>query len=193
MNYKELLGDKYTAELEKSIKAEIGKEFIPKEQYNKKVDELKGETDELKDTKEKMDKLQKDIDEYAKSDKTIEELKEKLETTNAEFETFKADNAKRETNRGKLESLRKAFDGKINKDSVDLISGTYDLEKITIDSKGDVVDFDVMLEDIKTNRPSLIIDENLQNETPQEGEPKDKVDWNKLSDQEYFDMRNKKE
>jgi len=188
MNYKEILGEVYTTELEKAINVEIGKSFIPKEQYNKKVDELATSSNELSETKEQMDKMQKDIDEYSKSDQTIEELKESLIVKTKEFDNFKEENTKRETNRGKIEALKNAFDGKINKDSVDLIVSTYNLDEITIDSKGDVVDFDVKMEIIKESRPSLVIDENLQSKIPPDGKAKQEIDFSKLSDQEYYDQ-----
>lgn len=193
MDYKSILGDKYSTDIEKALKDSVGKEFIPKEQYNKKIDELTTKTDELKTNNEQMEKLQKDFDKYSKSDETIEELKKKLDDTSKEYETFKNDTGKRETNRTKLDALKKGFDGKINKDSLDLIANTYNLDDITIDSKGNVVDLDVMMEGLKTSRPSLIVAENLENTPPPEGGEKGKVDWSKLSDQEYFDQSIKKE
>ena len=193
MDYKAILGDAYSEAIETALKDSVGKEFVPKDQYNKKVDELSSKTTELTSTTEQMNKLQKDIEGFSKSTETIEELKKQLETTNTEFETFKTDNTKREANRIKIDVLRKSFEGKVNKDAIDLLVKEYDPDDIVLDSKNQVVDFDVKLEAIKTSRPSFIIIENLDGDPPPDGTGRDKIDWSKLSDQEYFDAKMKKE
>jgi len=150
------LGELIAGVLE-SVKKEIGKHFIPKEEFNSK-------NEDLKDTKKKMDDLQKQVDDLSKSGNDAVKFKEDLEKVNKEFTAYKETAEKRETNRQKTASIERSLrEAKASTDAIDLLTSQFDLDKIILDSKGNIVDWDNHLKPIKESRKTLFGE--VKNET----------------------------
>ena len=146
---------------------------------------------EFKATQEQLESLQSQIKDLEGSTGTIEELKEQLKSKGEEFEKFKNDTSKREMTRNKETALAKLLDkAGFIPSSIDLLIPTIDKEKITLDSKGNIVDADELINPIKEARKELIIEKKLDdnpppNSNPPDDDPKDA--------QAYFNKAMKKE
>jgi len=130
-------------------KKDIGKTYVPKEEFNSK-------NEELKSTKTKMDEMQKKVEDLSKSGDEVVKLKTDLEKVNTDFTSFKTDAEKRETNRQKVVAIEKSLrDAKASDDAIDLLTSQFDVEKIILDSKGNIVDWDNHLKPVKESRKTL--------------------------------------
>jgi hypothetical protein len=144
---------------------------------------------EYKATQDKLAEVQATMKTLEGSTGTIDELKAQLKTKGEEFESFKSDTTKREANVSKKSALEKLYDGKVLKGSIDLLVNGRDLDTITIDSKGNVVDGDIILKEVQDTRKDLWIIENIDDDEPPKGKTKETIDYSKLSDQEYIEKR----
>lgn len=143
-----------------STKKEMGKHMIPKEEFNSK-------NDELKSTKAEMDKLQKQIEDLSKSGEEKEKLQTKLTELDTQFKAYKADAEKRETNSKKAAAIEKGLRAaNASQDALDLLIGQFDLEKITLDSKGNIVDWDDHLKPVKETRKTLFAETKTKGNPP---------------------------
>jgi len=172
------------------IMAEHGKSI---ESLKTQVSNNDGLKDKLEETEKQLNKAQTDIEELSKSTGTVEELKDKLTKSQGELETFKADTVKRETVRTKKEALYKALDkaGAVNS-SIDLLIPTFDLDKVQLDNKGNIVDLDDIINPVKDTRKELFTTKLLGDNTPPENKSND-IDTSGMTDQEYLAHKLKKE
>ncbi|MDD4985904.1 MAG: phage scaffolding protein [Dehalococcoidales bacterium] len=135
--------------LVEDAKKDLGKEFVPKSDFNSK-------NDELKSTKAKMDELQKQVDDLSKAGGDATKIKEQLDKVSQEFETYKKDTEKREVNRKKQAAIELGLrSAKASDDAIDLLTSQFDLDKITLDNKGNIVDWEDHLKPVKELRKSL--------------------------------------
>lgn len=128
--------------IESEIKQEIGKSFVDKEQYNSKVAELKTATSEIEKLKTTSEELTT--------------MKKKLTDKETEFAEFKSDIEKQKTINVKKQALIKALAAeKANPDAVELLLQAFDLDKITINDKGEIDKVADVIKPIKESKPSL--------------------------------------
>lgn len=146
-----------------SIKKELGKHFVPKDDFNDK-------NNELKETKAKMDELQKKVEELGKSGEDVAKMKSELEKVNTEFATYKQENEKRENNRKKASAIEKGLkSAKASDDAIDLLISQFDLDKITLDNKGNIVDWEDHLKPVKESRKTLFGEVKTETGKPNNG------------------------
>lgn len=150
-------------EIISSIKKELPKNFIPKTEFNEK-------NEELKSTKAKMDELQKSVEGLDSYTKENEELKTKVEALKNEYEQFKADADTRvKTIQVKQAIERNLVKANANPDTIDLLVNQFDTDKLEVDSKGDIVDWDVHFTPIKEQRKSLFGEVKITGDKPTSG------------------------
>lgn len=141
--------DEIVSGLVEGTKKEMGKHFVPKEEFNSK-------NEELKTTKTKMDELQTKVETLSNSGEEVSKIKEQLTAATAELVTFKTETEKREANRKKVATIEKGLrEAKAAEDAIDLLTSQFDLDKLTLDDKGAIVNWDTHLTSIKETRKSL--------------------------------------
>ncbi len=139
-----------------SFKAEFPKYAIPKEQYNKKVAELDEAKAELQSSNDQLQETAGKIETLTGLADGNEELKTSLTTLQGEYAEYKDGETTRLTNvqkRHKAELL--LGDNKANKDSIDLLVGQLDFDKMTLLESGNLDGFDSQLEGLRESRPTL--------------------------------------
>lgn len=181
---KNLLGE----ELANQVKEKLGEvqigvtndgTLVPAEKH----DQLKVDFKELN---EKLEKADSDLKEFSDTSTTIEELKTKLEESNNNYQAFKTEVDKRDTNRSKQSSLEKLLkDNGALPSVVDLLVKSFDLESIQVDSKGNVVDGDLIINPIKEERKELFATKTIEGQKPPKGTTDNTED---LDDQAYFNL-----
>ena len=173
--------DELVSGIVENSKKEIGKSFVAKDDFNSK-------NDELKQTKTKMDDLQKKVDELSKSGGDAAKIKEDLDKVNQEFADYKKNTEKRESNRKKITAIEKGLrDAKASEDAVDLLTGQFEIDKITLDNKGNIVNWDDHLKGVKESRKSLFGEVKPQGDKPPNpGGSGGNDEFDKLSDEEYY-------
>lgn len=144
-----------------AYKKEFPKHAVPKDDFNKVKKDLKDTDAELATTKAKMDELNAALKDDNK-DATIEELKTKLSDATKAFDDFKADTEKRETTRTKADAYKKllAANG-ANPAAIDLLAGAANLDDVTLDKAGNIVDGDDLVASVKKDREALFNSENI--------------------------------
>ncbi len=139
-----------------SFKAEFPKYAVPKEQYNKKVTELNGVQEELQGSNSQLEETAGKIETLTGLAEGNEELKTSLNTLQSEYSEYKDGETTRLTNvqkRHKAELL--LGDNKANRDSIDLLVGQLDFDKMTLLESGNLDGFDSQLDGLKESRPTL--------------------------------------
>jgi len=164
MELKELLGE----ELYKQVQEKLGDKklivndgsYIPKTKFDEKNEELKA-------TKAEMDKLQDNLKTVTKDLEGHEKIKADLEKVNADFEQFKSDSEKRVANLQKTKALENHLvKAGASPDAVDLLLKEFDLDKVVLDSKDNVVDWDKHITPVKDSRKSLFAQTTHQGSNP---------------------------
>lgn len=181
-----LENEELTAEQkQEAIQKELPKSFIPKQKYNEKVEELNA-------TAEKMEELKGQVENLSKSSEEADKLKEQLENIKGEFDTFKTDSEKRVLNIQKKQAIERGLSGaNANPDTIDLLTGLFDIEKLQLNSKGDIVDWEEHLNPIKETRQSLFGKVKVNGDEPHKGggEPLDVSDFSKLTSEQRMQLR----
>ena len=136
-------------EIVKNLKAEIGKEFVARSDFNDKNDELK--------------KVQKMIDERDEQLKKLSELEGDKNTLKAEMEKLKKANddaTKKHAEELKELRLNTAMESKLKEhfrdDTVDFIKTLIKKENLTLTDEGKVVGLDEEIEPLKESRKSFL-------------------------------------
>jgi len=143
-------------DLVKEINTELPKSFIPKDKYNAKVEELNATTG-------KMGELQTKLTAAAEATGTAETLKADLAKVTGEFDTFKADTGKRELSGKKISALMRQLAGaKVAPDLVKAVAGAFDVEKLELNDKEDIKDFDTYLAPVKLSMASAFLTESTK-------------------------------
>lgn len=159
------------------------KEF-PKHAALKKDFNARG--DEIDTLKGQLEKMNGDLLKAQESKNPNEELKAELDRITGEFDTFKQESSKRESQRDMKDQLKTHISKTFNDDAVDLLLSTFNLDELTTNEKGEIVDLEAKLGRLKEERPSLV-----KELTPESPKPKDKqtppeVDTSKMTDDEYY-------
>lgn len=166
---KEILGqniqDEKTVDgIIENVNKTLPQHFIPKSKYN-------SASEELKTTRDEMDKLKNQVSELSKSASGNEELQKKLQETSLAFDTFKQETEKREKVREKTGVLEKALrTSGAAEDAVDLLLKEFNVDELSIDSKGAIVDWDLKLKDVKEKRKSLFATVKHETGKPPKGD-----------------------
>lgn len=170
---------------QEAIQKELPKSFIPKTKYNEKVEELNA-------TSQKMEELKGQVENLSKSSEEADKLKEQLENIKGEFDTFKAESEKRVHNVQKKQAIERGLMGaNANPDTIDLLTGLFDIEKLQLDSKGNIVDWEECLKPIKESRKSLFGEVKIKGDDPHKGsgEPLNVSDFSKLTSEQRMQLR----
>jgi len=173
MDLKELLGE----ELFNQVSEKIGDKklivndgsYIPKAKFDEK-------NEELKSTKAKMDELQESVKGLDTFTKENEDLKSKVESLKNEYENFKNDADTRvKTIQIKQAIERNLVKANANPDTIDLLVDKFDVNSLQVDSKGEIVDWDVHFNPIKEARKSLFGEVKITGDKPASGNTPDQL------------------
>lgn len=180
---------------------ELAKEFVPEDKMEAFVEGVKKEfpkhaalkvdfnakIDEINDLNRQLEEMNGKIAELKEAGNPNEELKAKLEEINGEFNQFKSDTQKRENNRATKDTLKDELSKHFNKDAVDLLVGTFNLDELTKNEAGNIVDLETKIGRLKEERPNLV-----KGHTPETPPAPDRIppapdtDYSKMTDEEYF-------
>ena len=175
-------------ELATQVKAKLGSmelaiandgSYMPVEKHDKLKSEYKA-------LQEQYDQSSKQIEELSSKSGETEGLQEQLKTLSAEYETFKTESTKREANYVKGNALKELLRGSFNPDAVDLLVGTFNLDEISLNEAGKIVDGELKMQRLAEAKPSLKLSEVIEGDKPKDRQTKDTVDYSKMSDEEYF-------
>ena len=167
MDWVKTIFPEMTAEQLTAFKKELPLHFVPSDQYNKKVDELKAKMQDTDAAKAQLTENEKLLKELQDKATLTDEYKAKLEKQQADYETFKTDSEKRLENVTKVTALEKALrKAKASDDAIDLLIKDFDLDKISV-KDGEIAD-DV-LKPVMEKRPNLFVKEILDGDKPKDG------------------------
>ena len=167
MDLKELLGE----ELYNQVKEKIGDKklivndgtYIPKAKFDEK-------NEELKSTKLKMDELEQKVKDLGESSEEANVLKDKLKELKGEYEQFKSESEKRITDTQKRQAIERSLvKAEANPDTIDLLVDKFDIDKIQLDSKGEIVDWELHLNPVKEQRKTLFGEVKITGDKPPSG------------------------
>lgn len=132
-----------------TIKAEIPKEFVSKQQYNKKV----GAIDELNNT---IADLEAKIE-----NSNTDEYKSKYEALQSEFETYKTNEQNKKIAQEKFNLCIEGLKNEnFMEDIIELLTKDIDLETLEIED-GKIKDWDNIVNPIKEKYPNFIKQESV--------------------------------
>lgn len=192
---KELIGE----EAFKKVEADLGKkdlivndgEYIPKEKFNEKLDEiktLKSEKEKTeKDLKTANDELKKLQDEKKSNTSTVEQKVADLEKKLKEQDDKIAAKDK-ELTLAKVEGVLKdslTNAGVKNPKNLKLLMKEFDLEKLELTDDGKIKDFDDSIKKLQEDYKPLFGEEQFKGTPPGQGEPKPE-DAKEMSTEEFF-------
>lgn len=133
-----------------TIKAEIPKEFVSKQQYNKKV----GAIDELNNT---IADLEAKIE-----NSNTDEYKSKYEALQSEFETYKTNEENKKIAQEKFDLCIEGLKNEnFMEDITELLTKDIDLETLEIED-GKIKDWDNIVNPIKEKYPNFIKQEGVK-------------------------------
>lgn len=185
---KQALGEELAAQVaEKLGDIELGivndGTLVPAEKHDGMKAELKATQEQLKSATDSLKDLEGSTD-------TIEELKAQIKAKTDEFEAFKADTDKREVTRTKTAALTKALeDAGAVKESIDLLTPTFDLDKIQLDNSGAIVDVADLINPVKESRKGLFSVTKPRDNPPPQGQST--VDTDSMTDAEFLAYKTK--
>ena len=161
-----IITEKLGEEASALVKSEFPKFAVPKEQYNKKVDELSTAGTELSGLK----KISEEVEALRAKATEADQLKATLEATKGEYEKRLGDTSKR----GSLNiELLKA---KANPDALDYLGSQLKLDEIEPDKFGEHI------ERLRTEKPSFFATTTASTPRPEAGrtpDPQGDV-WSKI-------------
>ena len=138
-----------------NLKKEIPKHFALKSDFNQK-------NEELKSTRAKMDELQTKIEGLGQTEQQAETFKSQLEALSSEYGQFKEEAEKRVQNIQKKQAIERGLTReRANPETIDLLMNQFELDKVQLDSKGDIVDWDLHVSPLKEARKSLFATETI--------------------------------
>lgn len=179
-------------------KAYIGEDKINEfvEGFNKEFPKHAALKSDFNERGEKIKSLEGELDRVGGELKTLKEngnpdekLKVELERITGEFETYKRDASKREKQWGMKDALKGELGKHFNEDSVDLLLGTFDLNELTTNEAGEIVDLESKIGKLKEARPSLVRDYTPSTPMPKDKETPKETDTSKMSDEEYYQWK----
>lgn len=165
---KELLGEELYGQLTEKLgdtKIDIvnNGQWIPKEKFNEV-------NTELKSTREQFDNAQKTLKDLEGKAGSADEYKTKLDEINAQFENYKQESETRLLNTQKKTALEKhLMQARADEKAVDLLANLFELDKIELDEKGTIKDWENVLKPIKEERSTLFLEEKMDSQKPNNG------------------------
>ena len=165
---KELLGDD---DLVSKITKELPKHFIPKEQYNKKIEELNTVITDRDTYKLEHENSTKTISDLKSKAELADKYKTDYESMSTTVETLKSESAK-QVERVKKEYIleRKLIANKAVEDGIDLLKKEFDIDSLVLDGD-DIKDFDSVITPIKEKRKSFFYNVSIDGQPPKPGDP----------------------
>lgn len=152
-------------ELVELTKKELPKEWIPKDKFNEKLQELEAVNQKLEETNATIEDLKA-------STENVEELKSKLNEVNSEYEQFKSEADKR-VDRIRKESIIKdnLIKNNADPDTLDLLMYEFDGKYDEMTLKDDnIVGLDDYINPIKEKREKLFLKNNVVTPKPEDGD-----------------------
>ena len=131
------------AKLTKAISTTVGNEFVEKNRYKAKLDEI----DTLKNEKQTAE------DNVA----TAEKWKTKYEALKSDFDTYKGEQAKKETHNAKEKAYRELLKAVgVSEKRIDTVLKVSDVDSVELDEKGQIKEADTLAESVKTEWADFI-------------------------------------
>jgi myosin heavy subunit len=156
-------------ELVEFSKKSIPKEFIPKDKYNEKVEELTG-------VNEKLEETNKQIEELKNSTSNVDEYKEKLETLTQEYEQYKQEADSRVANMKKTSLLKdRLINEGADKDNIDLLLKDFNIDEMKLKDDS-IIGLDDYVNPIKEKRQRLFVKDKVDSNPPDDGGDADNTD-----------------
>lgn len=160
MNIKQILKNAGLEEsvvnsLAETINAEIPKEFVKKDQYNKKVQLIDSMQEQMNDLEAKANNVNTD------------EYKSKYETLMQEFDQFKADIENKETIANKTSLLKDQLkeSGVTNPKLIDLLAREFEVDKLEIE-ENKIKGWEEILNPVKENYSDFFVVESTSGAEP---------------------------
>lgn len=186
---------------------EYAKSFVNEEQLESFVEGFKKEFPKHAALKSDFNKRGEEIDSLTKQLETVnaqvtelkekgnpnDEMKKMLDNLTQELEAEKTNSKKREEQWGMKEKLKSALGKSFNEDSVDLLLGTFNLDEMTVNEAGDIVDLQAKIDRLKESRPSLVKDFTPDTPPAPDRNTPETVDTSKMTDAEYYEWKSKQE
>lgn len=145
-------------------KKSIPKEFVPKDVYNGKVEELTS-------VNQKLDDTNKQIEDLKNSAGDVEAYKTKLEALNQEYGDYKKNADTRLSNIQKTSLLKdKLLAEGADKDNIDLLMKDFNIDEMQLKDEK-IVGLDEYINPVKEKRARLFVKDNIQTRKPDEGNP----------------------
>lgn len=158
---------------------EFPKHAVIKSEFNKRGEMIESLTGQLETVNQQVTELKE-------KGNPNEELKNKLDSMTAEFEKYKQDASKRETQYAMKDKLKSELGKSFNEDAVDLLLGTFNLDDLTTNEAGDIVDLESKIGKLKEQRPNLVKEYKPTSPKPEDRNTPPEVDTSKMTDEEYY-------
>jgi hypothetical protein len=156
----------------KEFKKELPLHFVPSEQYNKKVDELKAKAEDSEAINKKLADNDKLMSELKSKAELTEEFKTKLEKAQTDYQQLENDSKQRLESVQKQSALERALTkAKAADDAKDLLIKDFDLSALELTDKGELKNADELMKSVMEKRPNLFVKEQLDGGKPADGKP----------------------
>ena len=164
---KEILQDEA---LVSKVTQELGKHFIPKDQYNKKINDLQTVTDEYSTFKKSQEQTTRELESLKTKAQLADEYKGKYEQLETTVQTLKSDSDK-QVSRIKKEYLleRKLIANKAVEDGIDLLKKEFDVDALELDGD-DFKNWDEAFAPVRDKRKSFFYAEKVEGQAPKVGD-----------------------
>lgn len=137
------------AKLTQTVSSSVGREFVEKERYSKKIEEIEA----LKTEKQTAED----------SATTAEKWKTKYQALKDDFESYKGEQAKKETRAAKEKAYRELLkQAGVNEKRLDAVLRVSDVDSVELDEKGTIKGADKLTEGIKSEWADFIGTTSIQ-------------------------------
>lgn len=137
------------AKLTQAVSSSVGREFVEKERYSKKIEEIEA----LKTEKQTAED----------SATTAEKWKTKYQALKDDFESYKGEQAKKETRAAKEKAYRELLkQAGVNEKRLDAVLRVSDVDSVDLDEKGTIKGADKLTEGIKSEWADFIGTTSIQ-------------------------------
>jgi predicted acetyltransferase len=145
------------------IKKALPEHFIPKEQYNKKVEALEVANSELDGAKKQMEEVNTKLTELSSSAEELESVKTALNESNQKYNDYLKETEQREADlklsyqkNSTLEKLLR--ENKADDTQLDWLKGEFKLDEMSLTEDGSgLVGFDDVLKSVREKRPNSFV------------------------------------
>lgn len=137
------------AKLAQAVSSSVGREFVEKERYSKKLEEIEA----LKTEKQTAED----------SATTAEKWKTKYQALKDDFEAYKGEQTKKETRSAKEKAYRELLkQAGVSEKRLDAVLRVSDVDSVELDEKGTIKDADKLTESIKSEWADFIGTTSIQ-------------------------------